>query len=103
LDNASIHKTHAVQKAANEKGYTLLFIPPYTPEVNPIELVFGNIKSKYYQLRYTPRGFDVTDAVMMSIRLAVKPTGVSNTFNHAKKHAVSIARELTTNPPLQLP
>ncbi len=43
MDNASIHKTAAVRYAMKEKGFIPLFVPPYSPEYNPIELVFGII------------------------------------------------------------
>ena len=41
LDNAAIHKTPSVRAACQDKGYRLLFTPPYSPEFNPIEMVFG--------------------------------------------------------------
>lgn len=47
MDNASIHKTKLITKALTEKGYTSLFIPPYTPECNPIENVFSSMKHHY--------------------------------------------------------
>ncbi len=52
LDNAAIHKTALVRAAAMVKGFTLLFMPPYSPEFNPIELVFGVIKKAFYAARY---------------------------------------------------
>jgi len=45
LDNAAFHKTHAVKEAARVLGFELLFVPPYTPDANPIENVFGILKS----------------------------------------------------------
>ena len=51
LDNASVHRTHAVQAAAVAKGYSLLYIPPSTPENNPIELVFSKVKRAFYKAR----------------------------------------------------
>ena len=43
-DNASIHKTSEIRNLAEvlweEKQILLLFLPPYCPELNPIELVF---------------------------------------------------------------
>jgi transposase len=31
-----------------------VFTPPYSPEFNPIEMVFGSIKNDFYRLRYNP-------------------------------------------------
>lgn len=93
LDNASIHKTQIVRDVARAKGYTLLFIPPYTPEVNPIELVFGSVKNAFYKLRYSPHFRDVASAVNTSLRESIKPPSVSNTFKHAKKCTENILME----------
>lgn len=51
LDNASIHKTRTVLKEMEDKGYVAWFLPPYSPEYNPIELVFGRLKQSYYRYR----------------------------------------------------
>jgi transposase len=34
------------------KGYRALFTPPYSPEFNPIEMIFGTIKNEFYTIRY---------------------------------------------------
>lgn len=47
MDNVSFHKTEIVKQSMNEKGFKSLFIPPYTPECNPIENVFSVIKNNY--------------------------------------------------------
>jgi transposase len=55
LDNAAIHTTRSVRDACNDKGYKLLFTPPYSPEFNPIEMVFGSIKNDFYRRRYSEK------------------------------------------------
>jgi transposase len=37
LDNAGYHKDEVFQRTANEQGFTLHFLPPYSPNLNPIE------------------------------------------------------------------
>ena len=49
IDNASWHKTLAVQEYCNKNKITLLFLPPYSPEYNPIERVWSFLKSKIRQ------------------------------------------------------
>jgi transposase len=49
MDNASWHKTEAVTNYINDNNITLLFLPPYSPEFNPIERVWSFIKSKIRQ------------------------------------------------------
>jgi len=46
IDNASWHKTKKVKEYCQENNITLLFLPPYSPEYNPIERVWGYLKSK---------------------------------------------------------
>lgn len=44
LDNLSSHKSEAVREAIEATGAELLFLPPYSPDLNPIEQVFAKIK-----------------------------------------------------------
>ena len=44
LDNAPFHKGSETQRLIAETGASLLFLPPYAPELNPIEKDFANIK-----------------------------------------------------------
>lgn len=37
MDNAAIHKTPEVLKAVRDSGHYALFLPPYSPMLNPIE------------------------------------------------------------------
>ena len=39
----------AFRQTAEEKGYKLLFTPPYTLEFNPVEMIFGIIKNRFLQ------------------------------------------------------
>ena len=52
LDNARCRKCQAVRKLALELGIELLYIPPYSPNLNLIErfwkFVKGELRSKYY-------------------------------------------------------
>ena len=44
LDNLSAHKREDARKAVAAAGARLLFLPPYSPDCNPIELAFANVK-----------------------------------------------------------
>ena len=44
MDNASIHKTKTTQDLINNAQCELLFLPPYSPDLNPIEHVWANMK-----------------------------------------------------------
>ena len=46
LDNAMLHKTSRTRELVEARGARLLFLPPYSPDYNPIEHDFANIKRK---------------------------------------------------------
>lgn len=45
MDNLSSHKNSDVALAIAQRGATLLFLPPYSPDLNPIELAFAKLKT----------------------------------------------------------
>jgi len=45
MDNLSKHKTPAVRDAIEAAGTKLLFLPPYSPNFNPIEQAFSKLKA----------------------------------------------------------
>lgn len=45
MDNLSSHKVAGIQEAIEAVGATLLFLPPYSPDFNPIEQVFAKLKA----------------------------------------------------------
>jgi len=44
-DNLSSHKVAGVNEAIASAGATVLYLPPYSPDLNPIEMVFANLKT----------------------------------------------------------
>lgn len=44
LDNLSSHKSAAVREAIERVGARVLYLPPYSPDLNPIELAFSKLK-----------------------------------------------------------
>ena len=45
LDNLGSHKGQAVRRAIRAVGAKLFFLPPYSPDLNPIEQVFSKLKT----------------------------------------------------------
>lgn len=45
MDNLAAHKSERVAELIEERGCELLYLPPYSPDLNPIEQAFSKIKS----------------------------------------------------------
>jgi transposase len=56
LDNLAVHKQPEVQTAIERVGARVRFLPPYSPDFNPIELAFAKLKAFFRAVR--PRSFD---------------------------------------------
>ena len=44
-DNLNVHKVAGVRAAIERTGATLVYLPPYSPDLNPIELCFAKLKA----------------------------------------------------------
>jgi len=56
LDNYSPHKVAGVLDPIYDKGATVVFLPEYSPDLNPIELMWSKVKS--ILRKFKPRTFD---------------------------------------------
>jgi transposase len=45
MDNLGSHKVAGVRQAIEAAGASLMFIPPYSPDLNPIEMAFAKLKA----------------------------------------------------------
>lgn len=68
LDNLATHKQPEVQTAIEQVGARLRFLPPYSPDFNPIEMAFAKLKAFLRAAR--PRSFDqVVELVAIALEL----------------------------------
>jgi transposase len=44
MDNLTAHKGERVKEIIEQRGCELMYLPPYSPDLNPIEEAFGKIK-----------------------------------------------------------
>lgn len=58
LDNARIHKSKLVKELIEEAGCRLLYLPPYSPDFNPIEHLWSALKKNVRSLETTKEKFD---------------------------------------------
>jgi transposase len=55
MDNLSSHRSAAAVKAIESAGARVVYLPPYSPDFNPIEMIFSKVKQLFRALR--PRNF----------------------------------------------
>ena len=81
LDNLSSHKSERVHRMIEAAGATLRFLPPYSPDLNPIEMVFSKIKQLLRSLACRTR--DGLWQSMQGVLDRVSSTDAINCYRHA--------------------
>jgi transposase len=81
LDNLQVHKSPHARAAIERAGCSLRFLPPYSPDLNPIELMFAQMKTVLRARR--PRTYDEVLAATAAAMDAVTPTHARHYFRHA--------------------
>jgi transposase len=85
LDNLPVHRAKRVRAAIEVTGATVLFLPAYSPELNPIELWWADVKR---QLR--ARALNALNEVLRvvrNIRAATREDRIRAWFRNALAHA----------------
>ena len=67
MDNASFHKSKETQELIENAGCQLLFLPPYSPDYNPIENYWAILKSKIRKI--LPDVEDISNAIEIVFKL----------------------------------
>lgn len=83
LDNASIHHIKPVIETIHSIGAIVRFLPPYSPDMNPIENVFGEVKQ---YLQANGSAFQVTSSpktILLSAFLSVSKENCNSYIVHA--------------------
>lgn len=65
LDNAAFHQGGRIQAIAHLYGQILMYLPPYSPELNPIEKVWATLKKQVRLLR--EQGLTLVAAIEQAI------------------------------------
>jgi transposase len=81
MDNLSSHKRDRVRELIETRQAKLAYLPPYSPDLNPIELVFSKIKQLLRSLK--TRTQDALWKSMQAVLDAVTPSDATNCYRHA--------------------
>ena len=74
MDNLAAHKVDGVRQAIEARGATLLYLPPYSPDFNPIENAFAKLKA--HVRRLAARTIDALETAAAQALLTFKPSNV---------------------------
>ena len=81
MDNLSSHKVKRVRELIERTGAELRYLPPYSPDLNPIENVFSKIKQLLRTLACRTK--ELLWHSMQHVLDAVTPTDAVNCYAHA--------------------
>jgi len=81
MDNLSSHKAKTVRQLIRSAGARLIFLPKYSPDLNPIEQVFA--KLKHLLRRAAARTADAVAAAVAQILTAYTPQECANYLKNA--------------------
>ncbi len=80
MDNLSAHKGGRVRKLVEERGCELVYLPPYSPDLNPIEEAFAKLKALLR--RAGARTFEALIGAMGRALDAITGRDASGFFRH---------------------
>ena len=79
MDNVAFHKTCLVLETCKNKGFDPIFIPPYSPEFNPIEYFFSSLKS---QVRFDNKSLSNIDTTVRETLNNIRTKDYNSVFRH---------------------
>lgn len=80
MDSLSSHKRHRIRALIEGAGAHLVFLPPYSPDLNPIELVFAKVKQLLRSIACRTR--DALWEAIQPVLDQVTPSDAANCFKH---------------------
>jgi len=80
MDNLSSHKRRRTRELIEAAGAELIYLPPYSPDLNPIEMIFAKVKQLLRSLAC--RAGEALWGAMQSVLDRVTPNDAANCFGH---------------------
>ena len=80
VDNLSLHKAAGVREALEAVGARLVYLPPYSPDLNPIEFAWSKLKS--YLRKAAARTTKALNQALSEAIAAISPSDAQGYFAH---------------------
>ena len=84
LDNLSVHKVDGLEQVVQKYGARLLYLPPYSPDFNPIELAFSKLKAWLHKAQ--ARTHDALEEAIRTAAEWISEHDAKNWFDHCGYH-----------------
>ena len=89
MDNLAAHKGQRIKELIEERGCELMYLPPYSPDLSPIEEAFSKVKRLLREAEARTRKSLIEAMVWRSLRLRLRTltpssstAGTVSPFNH---------------------
>src|SRR5437764_11871919 len=107
MDNLPVHKAKQsciklglapIKDLLESKNIEVLFLPPYTPEMNPVELCFNLIRQ--WVEKHKPRTYEKLKLVIAKIINILNEKDLTEYFRHCQdyKHDESVSNSVSNLP-----
>ena len=80
MDNLAAHKVAGVRESIQGRGAELLYLPPYSPDFNPIEPCWAQVKQRLRAAK--ARSLPALETCLVDALAAVTPHNIQACFRH---------------------
>jgi transposase len=80
MDNLKVHHAHSVRLAIEAVGARVVFLPPYSPDLSPIELCWSSLKQ--FLRSYAARTYEALNQAMTKAVNTITEDDAIDWFNH---------------------
>lgn len=81
MDNLRAHYTDGVKQAIEAAGATILYLPPYSPELNPIEMAWSKFKA--FLRKVEARTLRTLAGAVSCFQELIQPSDLQGWFRHS--------------------
>lgn len=86
MDNLRCHKVKGVKEAIQQSGAQLLYLPPYSPDFNPIEMMWSKLKAILRKVKAR-----TVDSLLEALPKAFQTVSVSDIMGWLRKSGYSLS------------